>query len=76
LNEDWLRLAGFALEGSGDLRAAFLKNRRTHDDQEPQSGEEGEGTKSCSHRIILVSDASPFWTCFVPNGDGLPGEVV
>ena len=32
-----------ALEGSGDLRAAFLKNRCTHDHEQPQGGEEGRG---------------------------------
>jgi hypothetical protein len=39
-----------ALEGGGDFRAAFLKNRRTDDDQEPQSGEEDEGAEGCNHR--------------------------
>jgi hypothetical protein len=45
------RSARFAPEGSGDLRAAFLKNRRTHDYQQPQRGEKGEGAESCNHRI-------------------------
>jgi len=40
-----------ALEGSGDFRAAFIKNRRTDDDQHPQGGKEDEGAQSCSHRI-------------------------
>ena len=40
-----------ALEGSGDLRAAFLKNRGPDDHQQPQGGKEGEGTQSCNHRI-------------------------
>jgi hypothetical protein len=40
-----------APEGGGDLRAAFLKNRRTNDYQQPQGGEKGEGAKSCNHRI-------------------------
>jgi hypothetical protein len=43
--------AGFAPEGGGDLRAAFLKNRRTDDHQHPQGDEEDEGAQSCSHRI-------------------------
>jgi hypothetical protein len=38
-----------ALEGSGDLGAAFLKNRGTDDRQQPQSGEEGEGAQGCKH---------------------------
>src|SRR4051812_43486876 len=42
---------GLALEGGGDLRAAFLKNRRTHDNQQPQGGEEDEGGQWCNHRI-------------------------
>jgi hypothetical protein len=41
----------FALEGGGDLRAAFLKNRGAHHDQQPKSGEEGEGAQSCNHRF-------------------------
>jgi hypothetical protein len=36
-------LQRFALEGGGDLRAAFLKNPRTQDQQKPQSGEKGQG---------------------------------
>jgi hypothetical protein len=36
-------IAGIALEGSGDLRAAFLKNRSTQDDEQPQCGEKGQG---------------------------------
>ena len=40
-NASSAQLAALALEGGGDLRAAFLKNRRTHDHQKPQSGEEG-----------------------------------
>jgi hypothetical protein len=40
-----------ALEGGGDLRPALLKNRRTHDHEQPQSGEEDEGAQSCNHRI-------------------------
>jgi hypothetical protein len=40
-----------ALEGGGDLRAAFLKNCRTDDNQQPQSDEEDEGAQSCNHRI-------------------------
>jgi len=33
-----------ALEGSGDLGAAFLKNSGTQHHEQPQSGEEGKGT--------------------------------
>jgi len=40
-----------ALEGSGDLGAAFLKNCGTDDHEHPQSGEEGEGAESCNHRV-------------------------
>jgi len=40
-----------ALKGSGDLGAAFLKNCRTDDHEQPQGGEEGEGAESCNHRI-------------------------
>jgi hypothetical protein len=45
------RRARLAPEGGGDLGAAFLKNRRTHDHQQPQGGEKGEGAQSCNHRI-------------------------
>jgi hypothetical protein len=45
------------LEGGGDPRAAFLKDCRAYDDQEPQSGEEDEGGQSCNHRI-----ESCFWS--------------
>jgi hypothetical protein len=34
-------MGSLALEGSGDLRAAFLKNRGTDDHEHPQSAEEG-----------------------------------
>jgi hypothetical protein len=44
-------MRGLALEGSGDLRAAFLKNRGTHDHEQPQGGEKGEGAQRCNHRI-------------------------
>jgi hypothetical protein len=40
-----------APEGGGDLRAAFLKDGRTHDDDQPQGGEKGEGAESCNHRV-------------------------
>src|SRR5437870_3304753 len=40
-----------ALEGSGDLCAALLKNCRTHDYEQPQSGQEYEGAQSCNHRV-------------------------
>jgi hypothetical protein len=40
-----------ALEGGGDLRPALLKNRRTHDHEQPQGGEEDEGAQCCNHRI-------------------------
>jgi hypothetical protein len=43
--------ARLAPEGGDDLFAAFLKNRRTHDYQQPQGGEKGEGAESCNHRI-------------------------
>jgi len=32
-----------ALEGGGDLRAAFLKNPGTYDHEQPQGGEERKG---------------------------------
>jgi hypothetical protein len=32
-----------ALEGSGDLRAAFLKNLHTQDREQPQGGNERQG---------------------------------
>jgi hypothetical protein len=41
----------FALEGSGDLCAAFLKNCGTDDHDHPQGGQENEGAQSCSHRF-------------------------
>jgi hypothetical protein len=44
-------MRGLALEGSGDPRAAFLKNRGTHDHEQPQSGEKGERGQRCNHRI-------------------------
>jgi hypothetical protein len=48
-------MRSLALEGSGDLRAAFLKNRGTDDHEHPQSAEEGEGAQRrnhrCNHRI-------------------------
>jgi hypothetical protein len=50
-----------ALEGSGDPGAAFLKNRSTHDDDQPQGGKEGEGGKRCDHCIILLESAKPDW---------------
>jgi hypothetical protein len=40
-----------ALEGSGNPRAASLKNCGTDDHDQPQSGKEGEGAKSCNHHI-------------------------
>jgi hypothetical protein len=40
-----------ALEGRGDLRAAFLKNCGADDDQHPNCGEEDEGAQSCNHRF-------------------------
>jgi hypothetical protein len=46
-----------ALEGGGDLRAAVLKNCRTHDNQQPQGGKESEGGKGCNHRIVLLGSA-------------------
>jgi hypothetical protein len=42
-------LAEIALEGGGDLRAAFLKNRGTQDHEQPQGGEEWKGAQSCDH---------------------------
>jgi hypothetical protein len=38
------RLHVNALEGGGNLAAAFLKNRCTQDHEEPQGGEKGQGT--------------------------------
>jgi hypothetical protein len=35
-----------ALEGSGDLRAAFLKNCRTQDQEQPDGGDKGQGAKN------------------------------
>src|SRR5436190_191780 len=46
-----------ALEGGDDLRAALLKNCRTHDYEQPQSGQEDEGAQSCNHRV------DPCWEC-------------
>jgi hypothetical protein len=40
-----------APEGSGNLAAAFLKNLCAQHDEEPQGGEEGQGTKHCSHHV-------------------------
>jgi hypothetical protein len=40
-----------APEGGGDLRATFLEDGGTHDDDQPQGGEKGEGTESCNHRV-------------------------
>jgi len=45
-----------ALEGSGDLRAALLKNGGAHDDEKPQGGQKGEGAESCNHRIDPSSE--------------------
>jgi hypothetical protein len=44
-------MVGNALEGSGDLGAAFLKHGRTHDHQRPHRGEENEGAHCCHHRV-------------------------
>jgi hypothetical protein len=55
-------LCSLALEGGDDLRAAFLKNRCTHDSQQPQGGKEYEGAHSCNHRIILLGSAQRNWT--------------
>ena len=57
--------ARLALEGSGDLGAAFLKNRGTEDHQQPQSGEKGEGAERCNHGIVLLWARNPR-TRFVP----------
>jgi len=38
-----------ALEGSGNLRAAFLKNHGTKHNEQPQSGKEGKGAQNCGH---------------------------
>jgi hypothetical protein len=43
----------FALEGGGDLVAAFLKNRRTHNHQEPKGRKKDQGAHCCRHRILL-----------------------
>jgi hypothetical protein len=40
-----------APEGRGDLGAAFLKDGRAHDDDQPQGSEKGEGAESCNHRV-------------------------
>jgi hypothetical protein len=40
-----------APEGGGDLRAAFLKHGRAHDDDQPQGGQKDEGAESCNHRV-------------------------
>jgi hypothetical protein len=45
-----LTMRRLAPEGSGDTRAAFPKNRSSHDNQKPQGGEKGEGAQRCNHR--------------------------
>jgi len=44
-------MRALALEGGGDLRAAFLKNASTDDHQQPKRGEKDEGAQGCNHRI-------------------------
>jgi len=53
-----------ALEGGGDLGAAFLKNCRTHDHQEPQRGKKDQGAQCCRHRVLLGGGYVPylFWS--------------
>ena len=40
-----------ALEGSGDFRAALLKNGSTQDHEQPDRGKKDEGAQRCNHRI-------------------------
>jgi len=43
-----------ALEGSGDLLAAFLKNACAQHNQKPERGQEGQGAESCIHHDRLL----------------------